>query len=151
MALNQPRRWLIAYDIRDQRRLARVHRFLTREAVPVQYSVFVAWGSLADMRRLADELQGRIDERFDDVRIYPIPEIPLVHMIGKTALPEDVWLLGPLDELSGPAARAIAPACRSEAASTRASTAAKAESAASAIASTRADATFWSGQRESQP
>lgn len=106
MALNQPRRWLIAYDIRDRRRLARVHRFLTGVAVPVQYSVFAARGSLADVRRLAEELRARIDERTDDVRIYPIPENPLVHTIGATLLPDDVWLLGAGDELGGSLAAA---------------------------------------------
>jgi CRISPR-associated protein Cas2 len=93
MALNQARRWLIAYDIRDRRRLARVHRFLMHRAIPVQYSVFAVRGSLADVRRMADELRTRIDERADDVRIYPIPENPLVHAIGATLLPDDVWLL----------------------------------------------------------
>jgi CRISPR-associated protein Cas2 len=93
MAVNQPRRWLIAYDIRDRRRLGRVHRFLMQQAIPVQYSVFAARGSLSDMRRMAEELRMRIDERADDVRIYPIPENPLVHTIGATLLPDDVWLL----------------------------------------------------------
>lgn len=94
MALNQQRGWLIAYDIRNPRRLARVHRFLKREAVPVQYSVFAARGSLADMRRLAEELRGRIDERTDDIRIYPIPDNPLVYTFGTKLLPDDAWLLG---------------------------------------------------------
>lgn len=111
VALNQPRCWLIAYDIRDRRRLARVHRFLTHQAVPVQYSVFAARGSLADMRRLAEELRMRIDERADDVRIYPIPEDPLAHTIGATLLPDDVWLLGVGDEL-GTSLAASAQAAR---------------------------------------
>lgn len=110
MALNQPRRWLIAYDIREPRRLARVHRFLTRVAVPVQYSVFAARGSLADMRRLADELRARIDERADDVRIYPIPENLLVHTIGATLLPDDAWLLDGRSDLGVLLAASTRPA-----------------------------------------
>lgn len=101
MALNQTRNWLIAYDIRDPRRLVRVHRFLKQQAVPVQYSVFAARGSLADMRQLAAALRAQIDERADDVRIYPIPENPLVHTIGAALLPDDVWLLGPGGEGGG--------------------------------------------------
>lgn len=93
MAVNEPRRWLIAYDIREPRRLARVHRFLTRVAVPVHYSVFAARGSLAAMRELAGELRARIDGRADDVRIYPVPDKPFVHTIGATLLPEDAWVL----------------------------------------------------------
>jgi CRISPR-associated protein Cas2 len=93
MALNESRRWLVAYDIREPRRLARVHRLLTRTAVPVQYSVFVARGSFADMRRLAKELRCSIDERADDVRIYSIPVNPVIYTIGRAMLSEDAWLL----------------------------------------------------------
>jgi CRISPR-associated protein Cas2 len=93
VALNESRRWLVAYDIREPRRLARVHRLLGRVAVPVQYSVFAASGSHADMRRLADELRGLIDESVDDVRIYSIPTNAFVYSIGRTLLPEDAWLL----------------------------------------------------------
>lgn len=92
MALTEVRRWLITYDIRERRRLARVHRQLSRVAVPVQYSVFAARGNLAAMRRLANDLRGLIDD-VDDVRIYGIPQTPCVHTLGATMLPRDVWLL----------------------------------------------------------
>ena len=36
MAVNAPRAWLITYDITDPKRLARLHRFLVRQATPVQ-------------------------------------------------------------------------------------------------------------------
>jgi CRISPR-associated protein Cas2 len=93
MALNQPRRWLIAYDLRDDRRIARVHRMLTKVAVPVQYSVFVARGSQNTMRQLARQIEALIDTRVDDVRLYPIPERPLIHTIGGAMLPDDALLL----------------------------------------------------------
>lgn len=93
MALNDPRRWLIAYDIRDHRRIARVHRLLTKAAVPVQYSVFAARGSPKGMRRLAGEIEALIDASVDDVRLYPIPERPLLYTIGRTMLPDDALLL----------------------------------------------------------
>lgn len=93
MALTQPRRWLIAYDLRDDRRIARVHRLLTKVAVPVQYSVFAARGSQAGMRQLARQIEALIDADVDDVRMYPIPERPLLHTIGRTMLPDDALLL----------------------------------------------------------
>jgi CRISPR-associated protein Cas2 len=114
MAVNDARRWLIAYDIREPRRLARVHRFLTRVAVPVQYSVFAARGSPADMRRLADELRSKIDGRVDDVRIYPVPVNPVVHTIGATLLPEDVWVLDGKTDLGALLAASTRPARRLE-------------------------------------
>lgn len=93
MALNESRRWLIAYDLRDDRRIARVHRLLTKVAVPVQYSVFAARGSQAAMRQLARQIEALIDADADDVRMYPIPERPLLHTIGGTMLPDDALLL----------------------------------------------------------
>lgn len=93
MALNQPKRWLIAYDLRDGRRIARVHRLLTKVAVPVQYSVFVARGSHNGMRQLARQVEDLIDARVDDVRLYPIPERPLIYTVGRAMLPDDALLL----------------------------------------------------------
>jgi CRISPR-associated protein Cas2 len=99
MALSQPRRWLIAYDIREPRRLARVHRILTKAAVPVQYSVFAAAGSARAMRELAAELGQKIDARADDVRFYPVPEQLHVYTIGATMLPDEVFLLSDRTDL----------------------------------------------------
>lgn len=99
MALNQPRRWLIAYDIRDPRRLARVHRLLTRAAVPVQYSVFGTAGSTRAMRELAAAVGQKIDTRVDDVRFYPVPEQLQVYTIGATMLPDEVFLLSDRTDL----------------------------------------------------
>jgi CRISPR-associated protein Cas2 len=93
MALSQPRKWLIAYDIREPRRLKRVHALLTKTAVPVQYSVFAAAGSTHAMRQLAAAVAERIDAGADDVRFYPIPERPLVYTLGHAMLPEQVLLL----------------------------------------------------------
>ena len=40
MALNTPRGWLLTDDITHPKRLARLHRFLIKQATPVQYSAF---------------------------------------------------------------------------------------------------------------
>lgn len=93
MALSQPRKWLVAYDVREPRRLKRVHALLTKTAVPVQYSMFAAAGSAQVMRRLAAAVERLMDVHADDVRFYPIPEQPLVYTIGPTMLPDAVLLL----------------------------------------------------------
>ncbi|MBX3630284.1 MAG: CRISPR-associated endonuclease Cas2 [Nitrosomonas sp.] len=41
MADNQSNLYLIAYDIADSKRLARVHRVLKQQGLPVQFSVFM--------------------------------------------------------------------------------------------------------------
>lgn len=109
MALNQPRRWLIAYDLRDDRRIARVHRLLNKVAVPVQYSVFAARGSQAAMRQLARQIETLIDADVDDVRMYPIPERPLLHTIGRAMLPDDALLLDAETGLEALLGRSLRP------------------------------------------
>lgn len=93
MALNQPLRYLIAYDIRNPKRLIRVHRFLRREGMPVQYSVFTAQLTQRKLDRVRDGLQSIIDERADDVRIYPLPSRLHASLLGRQMFPDDVMLL----------------------------------------------------------
>ncbi|AGA89195.1 CRISPR-associated endoribonuclease Cas2 [Thioflavicoccus mobilis 8321] len=74
---------LIAYDIRDPRRLRRVHLCLRRQALAVQKSVFLIE---ADERRLAEilaELRRRADNREDDIRLYAIPDPAAIWAAGR--------------------------------------------------------------------
>lgn len=75
--------WLVAYDIREVRRLRKVHRFLKAEGGSVQYSAF---GVSADDRRLREVMQAialLVDERVDDVRAYHVPARSPVWMLGQ--------------------------------------------------------------------
>lgn len=67
-------RWLLAHDIRDDKRLQRVWRFLRQEGVRLQYSVYLLAGSRQQVEAIIEQLRGLIDERADDVRIYPLSE-----------------------------------------------------------------------------
>lgn len=93
MALSAPRAWLITYDITDPKRLSRLHRFLRKHAVPVQYSVFHFEGSAARMGRLMAQIETRIDPRSDDVRAYQLPEQLSVDTLGRGTLPGQTSLL----------------------------------------------------------
>ncbi len=93
MALNTLRGWLITYDITEPRRLIRLHRFLVRQATPVQYSVFHFEGSAAQMGRLMADIARRIDSRTDDVRAYQLPERLNIDILGRGGLPGDTLLL----------------------------------------------------------
>ena len=95
MALNTPRGWLITYDITDPKRLVRLHRFLVKQATPVQYSVFHFEGSAAQMGRLMADIETRIDPASDDVRGYQLPERLSIDTIGRGSLPADTLLLSP--------------------------------------------------------
>lgn len=87
MALNQPRAWLIAYDIADKRRLSRLHRFIKRRAVPVQYSVFYFEGSSGQVSRFLGEIETYINVKQDDVRAYPLPHDLKYDTFGRGSLP----------------------------------------------------------------
>ncbi len=93
MAINQPRQYLICYDIADPRRLARVHRFLTTRALALQYSVFSAVLRRRELEDILENLEERIDVRKDDVRVYPLPDAPQATTIGRFFLPEGITLI----------------------------------------------------------
>ena len=84
----QLRLHLVCYDIAEPRRLGKVHRFLKKTAIPLQYSVFLV---LANKPGLIDILSGireLIDEGEDDVRAYPLPKrLDYVHL-GRQLFPE---------------------------------------------------------------
>jgi CRISPR-associated protein Cas2 len=93
MALNQAQTYLVCYDIADPKRLGRVHRFLREQGVPVQYSVFTAQLTAKELGRIVDGLAERIDERADDVRIYPLPSRPETASLGLQYFPDGVLLI----------------------------------------------------------
>lgn len=87
MALNEPRAWLIAYDIADKRRLSRLHRRIKSRAMPVQYSVYYFEGSAAQMASFLGEIETWIDVKKDDVRAYPLPSDLKYDSYGRGSLP----------------------------------------------------------------
>jgi CRISPR-associated protein Cas2 len=90
MPQGTPRLHLLCYDIRDPRRLNRVHRVAVRHAVPVQYSVFLLEGNSARVAQVLKDIGREIDPRMDDVRVYSLPSRPEPRMLGRGALPEGV-------------------------------------------------------------
>lgn len=93
MALSTKHGWLIAYDIANPRRLKRIHRFLVREAIPVQYSVFYYEGSVAAMGQIMSELEKLIHQKQDDIRAYQLPAQPQIDTLGRGSSPDDACLL----------------------------------------------------------
>ena len=87
---------MICYDIADPRRLQKVHAFLRRHAMPVQYSVFLARLTERRLLSLLSDLARRIDPRSDDVRAYPIPREAEAVTMGRQYLPPGVVLADPL-------------------------------------------------------
>lgn len=92
MSFSEPRAFLIAYDIADPGRLARVRRYLKTVASDLQYSVFAAMVSPRELERILAELAERIDARQDDVRAYAVPRRSHAVALGRQHLPDGVFL-----------------------------------------------------------
>jgi len=75
--------YIIAYDIGNPKRLVKIHRFLKKQAMPLQYSVFYAKLSKPELETLIKALDNRIVDAEDDIRIYPLPQKPSWSSFGK--------------------------------------------------------------------
>lgn len=82
MAVNRRLPRLICYDIRDHRRLARLHRMISRHALMVQYSMYLDFLTERELDALEREIRTIIAEGEDDVRIYTLPERPCGVCLG---------------------------------------------------------------------
>ncbi len=90
MSRKGKRRYLICYDIKSPRRLARIARLCTRHAVRLQYSVFEAWLSAAERHQLQHALMALIDPAQDDIRIYGLSDTAELILLGRAPLMDDV-------------------------------------------------------------
>ena len=82
--------YVITYDIKHQRRLQKVHRFLRTEGYPLQESVFLWAGTLQDLTELCRQLKTRIRGTQDDLRILPIDAGTLIRFWGLSPFEEEV-------------------------------------------------------------
>ncbi|MDO8252356.1 MAG: CRISPR-associated endonuclease Cas2 [Rhodoferax sp.] len=92
MSLHASANWLVTYDIADPRRLARLFKFLKKQGVPVQYSVFLVEASAAKMGNLIVQMAKMVDKDADDVRAYRLPERAWKVTLGASILPEGIML-----------------------------------------------------------
>jgi CRISPR-associated protein Cas2 len=84
--------YIICYDIANPRRLARIHRLLKKQALPLQYSVFLFNGTETQLQHCLDQLQAIMDPHTDDIRAYPLPQRGLRLVLGPTPLPHGILL-----------------------------------------------------------
>ena len=92
MADHQAHLYLVAYDIADPKRLARVHAVLKKQGLPLQYSVFTVVIKRKALLRLMSSLAALIHTGQDDIRCYRLPSSTEMHTLGKQLFPEDVML-----------------------------------------------------------
>lgn len=91
--MSDRRFYVVAYDIPDDRRRARVHRTLTGFGRWTQYSVFEVWATDKELVLLHDRLQRVLRAERDSVRIYPLCQRcrAEVWTVGGSP-PEEPWL-----------------------------------------------------------
>jgi len=70
--MSKKTRYLITYDISEPKRLSKIHRFLKKHAIPIQYSVFYAKLSTEERKQLLEALDQKINPKEDDIRFYPL-------------------------------------------------------------------------------
>jgi CRISPR-associated protein Cas2 len=92
MSHRKIKRWLLCYDIADPRRLRRIHRYMSGQGWPVQYSVFDLMATPKQLDRIIQTLEEMIDTKQDDIRIYPLHKKPRRVIMGKRLYPEGVML-----------------------------------------------------------
>ena len=85
--------YLICYDIANPKRLAKVHRCTVKQAAFIQYSVYYFEGSKAELQTVLAELENIINKKQDDIRVYGITSLNNAITLGRTWVPEDVYLL----------------------------------------------------------
>lgn len=77
--------WVCCYDIRDPKRLARVHKTLCMLGIALNYSVFYLYISHAQYEQLCCSLTKLIRPE-DDVRLYIAAPLQSAQYIGEMML-----------------------------------------------------------------
>lgn len=92
MSSKASKHWLMAYDIRNPRRLVRVHRYLRDLGLHLQYSVFGIEATDLRMQDILQDLNLLISPDHDDVRAYHLPEKCPVWILGNQGFSEGIIL-----------------------------------------------------------
>ena len=83
-------RYLVTYDIADPKRLSRLFKFMKKQGVPVQYSVFLVETSAVKLAELMLRIAKMIHPSADDVRAYRLPDNGWQVTMGASILPDDI-------------------------------------------------------------
>lgn len=101
-------KFLIGYDISDEKRLQRIHRRMTKYATPIQYSIFLFDGVAKDLQCCLDDVLTIFNKKEDDLRVYPLPSNAKQWQLGKLVLPEGIiWTALPTNLQKNPKKRPL--------------------------------------------
>lgn len=74
--------YLVCYDIAEPKRLVRVFRLLKGNGIHLQYSVFQCSLTWPELIKLKERIAEIINQKEDDIRIYPLPSDYKVIVMG---------------------------------------------------------------------
>lgn len=80
---------MVVYDVPDDKRRTKLATFLEGYGRRVQYSVFECFLSLAEMRKLHQQVAKRVKAAEDNVRFYWISEEALTQVLTIGSEPPD--------------------------------------------------------------
>lgn len=83
--------FIVAYDIKNKRRLQRLQRLISNELWQLQYSVYYGRMTCQAMDNLIVNIQKIIHKHDDDVRVYEVEPIENAFVIGKRD--EDIMMI----------------------------------------------------------
>ncbi|WP_052750316.1 CRISPR-associated endonuclease Cas2 [Arsukibacterium sp. MJ3] len=86
--------YVISYDIRERKRLARLHRYLKRYSFMLQESVYLFVGNKTAWQTLKTELEKRIKKHEDDVRVYKLDKECCFNFFGSSPWPQGLYFGG---------------------------------------------------------
>jgi CRISPR-associated protein Cas2 len=64
--------FVLAYDVREPKRLKRLHYYLKKRGLPLQRSVFLLHKKPSELNRILQGVRQRTHKNEDDVRLYPV-------------------------------------------------------------------------------
>lgn len=81
------RSYILGYDIREPKRLAKIHKTMVQFACPIEYSIFLFYGGRKQLEELLKRVIQLMDLQNDDLRCYELPIDGFQRRIGKATLP----------------------------------------------------------------
>lgn len=66
---------LLTYDVRDHKRLGKLHRYLKKQGLPLQKSVFLLHCTSSELASLLQVVRDIIHLRQDDLRLFPVQSL----------------------------------------------------------------------------
>ncbi len=64
--------YMLAYDVREPKRLRKMHYFMKKHGVAMQKSVFILKIDKSGLYKLVSGVKELVNNQEDDVRIYPV-------------------------------------------------------------------------------